>query len=242
MSRCRYEFKFLVNAETKKKILDKLKPGLIPDPHAVQGSYRITSLYFDTLDHAAFWDKLDGQAIRKKVRLRYYGEQPERPFLEMKGRYYQQVLKRRFPLDPELGKACLDLDLDLRDIPFQAKNPGEEEAFYEIQKLATTKFLRGAVVIAYLREAWVGRIDPGLRVTFDHFCQAHAPGSHLASATHAGLPFLDEKQIVFELKFNRRVPLWVRDELANCLVRPTRISKYAAGLSRRLEQMRCPVC
>ena len=111
-----------------------------------------------------------------------------------------------------------------------------------VQKAATSSSLQGTVVVSYVREAWIGRVDPSLRVTFDHLCQAHAPSCHMASATHSGLPFLPETQIVFELKYDRRVPLWVRDQIRACSVRPVRISKYAEGLIRHFQERKLQIC
>ena len=44
------------------------------DPHAgADGTYRVTSLYFDTPYDSALREKLDGVNRREKFRLRYYG-------------------------------------------------------------------------------------------------------------------------------------------------------------------------
>ena len=55
------------------------------DAHAgADGSYRVTSLYFDTPYDAALREKLDGMDRREKFRLRYYGENPAWLKLEKK--------------------------------------------------------------------------------------------------------------------------------------------------------------
>ena len=96
----RYELKFLVDAAAKNGLLDRAREGLIPDEHGEEGVYRVSSLYFDSPDRAAYWEKLDGVRNRAKYRLRYYGNDPlgKTSFMEIKHRFDQTVFKERVPL------------------------------------------------------------------------------------------------------------------------------------------------
>ena len=69
---------------------EALSPGR---PRRADGSYRVTSLYFDTPYDTALREKLDGVDRREKFRLRYYGELPG--FLK---------LEKKFKVDGLCGK------------------------------------------------------------------------------------------------------------------------------------------
>ncbi len=66
-------------------LLPRLKKLFPRDGHAgPDGTYRVTSLYFDTPYDSALREKLDGVNRREKFRLRYYGEIPAFLKLEKK--------------------------------------------------------------------------------------------------------------------------------------------------------------
>lgn len=229
----RFELKFLIDASHKKALMEQVVTGLTPDAHGEQGCYRVTSLYYDSPELRAYWEKLDGVAIREKVRLRYYGESPEQAFLEIKRRYYNQVIKHRVRLAAGPIEGLLDGESDLREARALSENTkSEAETLSRIHYLAVREVLSGTAITTYLREAWEGPYDNRLRVTFDHLCQAHFPGSHRLAPENVGFPLFPDTQILMEVKFNNRLPLWLRDGLNRCQIRPTRFSKYAEAVTR----------
>src|SRR5688500_6376039 len=99
----RYELKYLLRREQVKPLVTELSQTLRLDAHANPlGVYPITSLYYDTPDYKGYWDKLDGQRSRRKVRVRVYGDRTiteETPaFLEVKQRINKLMRKRRVSL------------------------------------------------------------------------------------------------------------------------------------------------
>lgn len=213
--------------------MEQVAAGLTPDPHGEQGCYRVTSLYYDSADLRAYWEKLDGVAIREKVRLRYYGSTWSQAFLEIKRRYYNQVIKHRVRLEPDKIEALLDGEAGLREArALSESTEAEGETLSRVHHLAVREELRGTAITTYLREAWEGPYDNRLRVTFDHLCQGQFPGSHRLAPENCGLPLFPDTQILMEVKFNNRLPLWLRDGLNRCQVRPTRFSKYAEAVTR----------
>src|SRR5262245_32428100 len=99
----RFELKYLLNRSQHEAMAAALREYLTFDRQAdAQGSYNVTSLYYDTGDHRAYWEKLDGQRFRRKVRLRVYGQQQVTPdtfcFIEIKQRINKTVQKKRIGL------------------------------------------------------------------------------------------------------------------------------------------------
>ena len=96
---------------------------------------RVSSVYFDTPGLSAYWEKLDGEKIRKKFRLRYYSIdapgsiQVSSAFMEIKHRLNNLVLKERVALTDEGAQAilqdagqlaCIEEHITLKDLE---KNP-----------------------------------------------------------------------------------------------------------------------
>ena len=65
-SELRYELKYLLRREQVGPLVDDLRQTLQLDAHGDElGTYPINSLYYDTPDYKAYWDKLDGQRSRR---------------------------------------------------------------------------------------------------------------------------------------------------------------------------------
>ncbi len=226
--RWRYELKFRIDAEVKKRLLESLEPGLEFDAHGPSGLYHVRSQYYDTPDFEAYWEKLDGVEIRRKFRLRWYRE--EGPyFFEIKHRAGQTVWKERVRLVPERARSLLLGELDLVELASCLEGEPDPTSG-AIVAAAARQQLRPIHIIGYHRQAWLGRVDPGLRVTFDHRCNVYNPAD---LEQGAGLPICPTTDIILEVKFNRRLPRWVRQRLVDKGLRPIRFSKYLEGVNAR---------
>ena len=73
--RLRHEVKHQISPQEDLVLASRLGKLFPRDGHAgPDGSYRVTSLYFDTPYDSALREKLDGVNRREKFRLRYYGD------------------------------------------------------------------------------------------------------------------------------------------------------------------------
>ena len=55
----RYELKYLVPHHQSTLLAALLSEYMLPDHHGdAEGQYQVTSLYYDTVDHKAYWDRL----------------------------------------------------------------------------------------------------------------------------------------------------------------------------------------
>ena len=235
----RFELKYVVDGETKRRFLDAVKDNLCADPHGENAVYRVSSLYFDTPDFRAVWEKLDGESIRRKFRLRYYSiDNPEsenvqasNAFMEIKHRINNTVYKERVELT---SKGATEILVDGKQLARLAEHVADPESnpnlVNEIQRTASLQKLQGAAVITYLREAWMGDLDSRLRLTFDSACQAYAPYSFAEAANNRGTSLLDPSLSVMEVKFDRAIPCWIRDVLIDQQLCLQRFSKYASGV------------
>ncbi len=76
----RYELKYLIRREQMERLALDLAEQMDPDGHGNElGQYPITSLYYDSPDYKAYWDKLDGHRKRRKVACASTATTPSRP-------------------------------------------------------------------------------------------------------------------------------------------------------------------
>ncbi|MCH8979201.1 MAG: polyphosphate polymerase domain-containing protein [Armatimonadetes bacterium] len=237
MTVTRYEIKFLLPLETADRVCAAAKPNLVADQNGDDAQYRVTSVYFDSLDLAAYWEKLDGEALRRKLRLRFYGqietdELDDRPyFLELKYRKNDSVFKDRIELSRDVARAVLEDPTTLEDLGRLTAGSGVSKSFVEVvQRYASSASLRASDTVSYKREAWLGEVDRRLRLTIDGTVHAYAPETVCQVGSDSGLPLLPPGMCVLEVKFNTFIPRWMREILVAEQLSPRRFSKYAQGL------------
>ncbi|MDD6094837.1 MAG: VTC domain-containing protein, partial [Clostridia bacterium] len=74
----RCELKYYVSLADAVTLSKRLSAVLSRDSYSANGSYRVKSLYFDSICDGDFYSKVDGDNIRKKIRLRIYDESMDR--------------------------------------------------------------------------------------------------------------------------------------------------------------------
>ncbi|MFR3139588.1 MAG: polyphosphate polymerase domain-containing protein [Lacrimispora saccharolytica] len=129
------------------------------DSHAgPDGSYRVTSLYFDTPYDKALREKMDGISRREKFRLRYYGTDVSYIRLEKKFKIGGMCGKRSRRISRDQAQALLAGELALP--------PADEPLLLELYSKIQGQQLRPKTVVRYDREAFL--FEPGnVRITLD---------------------------------------------------------------------------
>jgi hypothetical protein len=92
----RQEQKFFLNYGEYAALVHKQNRVLDKDDHGVNGVYTVTSLYFDDVYNRALAEKIRGDAVRRKYRIRYYNDDTANLKLERKSKFQQTVVKLRF--------------------------------------------------------------------------------------------------------------------------------------------------
>ena len=82
----RHEWKHEINYSDKLVLLARLPAVMKRDSHAINGAYRVRSLYFDTPGDRALLEKIDGVNEREKFRIRFYNEDTSYIMLEKKSK------------------------------------------------------------------------------------------------------------------------------------------------------------
>lgn len=82
----RHELKHNINYADVLELRARLPLVASPDKHAVEGCYRVKSLYFDNYNDKALREKIEGFSEREKFRLRLYNNDTSFIRLEKKSK------------------------------------------------------------------------------------------------------------------------------------------------------------
>ena len=215
----RFELKYLLTLRQAERFKTDLKAYLQPDEHG-DGSYSLSSLYYDSPDLRCYWEKVDGVKFRRKLRIRHYETSEPMTdktpvFVEIKQRVDSVTQKRRL---------C-----NQREMPDQVA-PDEHATLDEVYAFLWQYNLRPASIVRYLRQAFIGtEYDLGLRVTFDTQLSVQAHSLKLDEPPN-DLPMLPPDNVVMEIKVNERIPYWLTELVAAHNLQMVRVSKYCKGI------------
>ena len=104
----RHEEKFKINFSDMLTVRQRMRCVAYPDPHTVNGVYRIRSLYFDSASDKALREKLDGVSRREKFRIRCYNGDSSVIHLEKKSKIGGLGNKQTAPLTAEQTQRIID--------------------------------------------------------------------------------------------------------------------------------------
>jgi hypothetical protein len=213
MQKQRFELKYLVNEETALLVREFVKSYLDFDEYSVgkpNFSYPVHSLYLDSDALRLYWETINGNKNRYKLRLRYYSTHPDAPvFFEIKRRINNCILKQRGGVRQESVPLLLKGHLPQPE-HLVSKAPNQLVALQTFCHLADTVHAKPKVHIFYMREAYVSD-DDQVRVTIDRqvYGEANLNYSIKTEMEHPALCF--PNLVILELKFTNRFPDWFRE-------------------------------
>ncbi len=212
----RVEKKYRINESKKNMLLAMIIDRLKADPY---GNSTICSVYLDTPDRLLIRNSIDARTYKEKLRIRSYGvpQKDTQVFLEIKKKYKGVVHKRRvkMPLTDALeyvstGKTNIDSQI-MREIDYAMHFYGHPAP---------------SMLIAYERDAYFGKEDDGLRLTFDRNIRFREQNTDLTQGDH-GEKILPDGEYVLEIKTNGGMPMWLSSALDKLKIYPLGFSKYA---------------
>ena len=254
MQRQRFELKYLINEETALKVRDFVGPaessirGLLDrDEYSVgrrNYSYPVHSLYIDSDELSLYWETVNGNKNRFKLRLRFYTDNPDAPvFFEIKRRMNNIILKERGGVRQDAVRWLLNGHFPEPEHLVARDNAKHLVALQRFCMLMSK--IRGQPMahIAYDREAYVSD-DDTVRVTLDRNVRAEEnPTSAIKTEMQRPVGSFKD-QVILELKFTNRFPNWFRELVRRFNVMQCGAAKYVSaveGLGRnRLKAWNSP--
>jgi len=230
----RFELKYLVNEDVALAMRDFIRSYLVPDEFASKSptlSYPNHSLYLDSDDLRLYWEVINGNKNRHKLRLRYYDDNPTAPvFFEIKRRSDSAILKERGAVRREAVASLLAGQLP-GPSHLVSNNPKHLTALQHFCRLMHDSGATLKTHVFYQREAWMSLEDNSVRVTFDRDVRIN-PHSEPVITTRMYDPVKPwEKQVILELKFTTRFPNWFFEMVRLFNVMQCGVAKYAEGVA-----------
>ncbi|ASB47785.1 polyphosphate polymerase domain-containing protein [Alkalitalea saponilacus] len=232
----RYERKYLVPNEQMDALRKRLMPFVVPDKYAHPNKhglhqYTVRSIYLDSLDMECYTQKDSGIKLRRKLRIRGYDKLNDKSkvILEIKRKIGNRIKKHRSTL---LYKDLEDMMKYSRLEDYIITGSRKEALddakrfFFHLKK----KQYRPSNLIVYEREAYQGKIDAGVRITFDKNIRSKVYPKLDALYEDKHLKRLFNNHFVLEIKyFTNEMPIWARSLVQEFKLRNDAISKYTIG-------------
>ncbi|WP_425446483.1 polyphosphate polymerase domain-containing protein [Dethiothermospora halolimnae] len=218
----RHEIKYFINKKQISELRLFLKEYMQIDSHCKEkGFYWIRSLYFDTMDNGAYYEKIIGHNIRKKIRLRSYDTNSSTVKLEIKNKYDNYILKETASISKE--DAC---NL-IKGSSFPLLKYNEtitNKVFFFMHR----NFYNPKVIIDYDREAYIYPFE-NIRITLDKNLYASFSSYDFFKKDIQMFPMFNNPISILEVKYNNILPISLQKVLSNFEIQRSQISKYCLG-------------
>ena len=231
----RIEYKYLIPQSLLAPIRAAILPYLETDPFADQRTikeYTVRSVYYDTAQSACYFEKIEGLELRRKFRIRGYNVPDDRSvvFLEIKRKRGSEISKSRASLPYASLRSFLD-DPDIERTIIVGDRPASRDDARRFLFHYHRLRLRPTVLVVYDREAYFGKFDSSLRVTFDKRLRGALSPSLSRLYDERGLWQALPGSAILEVKFFRgALPLWVSRLIKQYGLPRMALSKYAICL------------
>ena len=215
----RHEWKFEINYSDSLVIRQRLGCIAQPDIHAVNGEYKIRSLYFDDLHDKALREKIDGVNFREKFRIRYYNGDTTRISLEKKSKINGLCNKQSCILSLQETRKIINGDIEWM---IDSDRPLVTELYSKM----SGEGLGPKTIVDYTRIPFV--YAPGnVRVTIDYDIRTGLGSIDFLNTECVTIP-AGNSPIILEVKWDEYLPDIIKAAVALDNRREGAFSKYAA--------------
>ncbi len=234
IQRSRFELKYVVSQATALEIRDWARRFLDLDEYS-EGqpdfAYPVHSLYLDSEAMKTYWDTVNGNKNRFKLRVRFYTDDPHGPvFFEIKRRMNHCILKERAAVHREAAPSILTGQMPSPEALW-TDNSKHLAALQHFCRLVRALQASPTAHVAYFREAYMPAADNPARLTLDRaVCWERDESGCLSTAMWNPI-LIWGNAVVLELKFTDRYPNWFGDLVRTFDLRQCGAAKYADGVT-----------
>lgn len=229
--RFRFERKYLVPTEQLASLRERMLPFLLPDHFASSNDkgvceYTVRSIYYDTPAFDNLVHKVEGHKDRWKLRIRGYGKNPDnKVFMEVKKKIGDKITKSRFFTDFTGLPSKMRTGELFRNLEFEGDSIATPSSFH-------FHFVRDGYrpvsLVVYDREAYFGKFDSDVRITFDKYIRVRLFPSLEDLFDDTGLTAVWKGYFILEVKYgDKGMPTWVKSIIQEYQLRHEALSKYA---------------
>jgi hypothetical protein len=232
----RYEVKYAVPTDVRERILEVAGANMVADPHGTPlpgggKGYIVHSTYYDTDDLIDYTSRLCDQRVRRRMRVRTYGERGQKQpvFLELKRKLDNQVIKQRaLVCDADEWETLGDTPWDVLAQRGSVEARGVAARFGMIIR---DLGLKPVTSVHYEREVYCDAraAHTQVRLTIDRVITASIRPPVHDLYPKPDIALIPADWSVLELKFDRDQPGWMRQLARELSLRAECVSKF--GLS-----------
>ncbi len=215
----RHEMKYSINQMDDLEVSHRLRKLLKHDENAgSHGSYRVSSLYFDTPYDKALRQKIDGVNCREKFRIRYYNEDTSFIRLEKKIKINGLCAKHSAKISVQQVESILRGEIEFL---LMSGDP----LLMELYSKMKGQLLRPKTIVCYDREAFL-YASGNVRITIDRNLRT---GMNCVEFLNTQLHHVkvSDNFSVLEVKYDEFLPEIVRMAVQIKNRRAGSFSKYA---------------
>lgn len=194
----RKEWKYVIPVMEYLRLKPWMSQMLKPDSHGVDGCYTVRSLYFDSIYDNDYYDNVDGNLKKRKIRLRSYAGNFDSLQLECKCKEGSDGKKYAVSLSREEGEQVIAGD-------YSCLSARMDSVSREIHLRMHSGAYRPKTVVEYDREAFSYPVSE-VRITFDRRVRGTALGTGFFEEVPVFVPLLPASFGVLEIKYNDFLP------------------------------------
>lgn len=232
----RYEKKYLVPNHQLEALRNSLLPFLVPDSYAGvekygYPEYTVRSIYFDSPDKKSIDEKIAGVEERKKLRIRGYDNLNENTqvFLEVKRKLGDRIYKNRSLIPFSKTKDFLLFGPDDKVAETLHKKNQYDDAM-RFMYLLKKYNMSPLNLIIYDREAYQGKFNSDLRITFDKNVRSVLYPNISNLFSEVNNTYIWENHFILEVKyFDAPMPGFVKSIIEEFKLQTQALSKYTEG-------------
>ena len=232
----RYEMKYAVRPEQLPYLQSAIARYCDLDgfyPVEGKSTYTVDTLYFDSADWRIFHAAENQEIVRSKLRVRTYPDAPGAPAkIEVKRRIKDKILKTGAVVSLDRWQQLLCGAAPLHSQPAATRRAIEE--FLTLQRILDAS---PRMLIRYQRRAYSSRIDDYVRITFDSQIRFQPQSRYVLSGAPMRWQFTDDEEsiglrgdLLMELKFKERPPIWIADIIRSLGLIRQGYSKYCSAV------------
>ena len=221
----RKEDKYLVSLNHRSRLLSDIEKFTRKDVNSEEGrtGYKVSSIYFDNPLLKSYFDKIDGNAKKFKLRIRNYPSKDSSKYnLEIKHKFFAKSMKDKTAIDRSIYYGMI---INRRAPHMETMKDAVLENFVAISKLQNFSPL---IRVAYDRVAFFSKYDKDIRITLDFNIKC----SRLKKDNNSepNMYVLPKEFAVLEIKTNKEYPFWLSLILKKYFLKKIAISKYALAI------------
>ncbi len=235
----RLELKYIIRNEVALQVREFVRSYLEIDEYGATRpnlSYPVHSLYLDSDELQLYWDTINGNKNRYKLRLRFYENRASAPvYFEIKRRMNNAIMKQRGGVRREAVDWILAGHLP-EPSHLVSDDPRPLAALHRFSQLMNQHHAKPKAHVAYQREAWISPHNNSVRVTLDRdvLCDPEFTARLATDMVNPVRVF--GSHVVLELKFTGRFPDWFRELVRVFNLVQCSAAKYADGVALLGEQ------